>query len=593
VDEAHCISEWGHDFRPEYRRIRDMIEAIDEKIPIIALTATATPKVRLDIVKNLRMKNPQLFVASFLRDNLYYEVRPKSKKEAVFKDIIKFVKGHQGKSGIIYCLNRKMTEELAQTLNVNGISAAPYHAGLEAAVRSKTQDMFLMEDIDVICATIAFGMGIDKPDVRFVIHYNIPKSLENYYQETGRAGRDGLEGKCISYYSYEDIYKLEKFLRDKPVAEREIGAQHLMEVVAYSESTACRRQFLLHYFGEEYATNNCGNGECDNCAFPKQKIECNTEVELALQMVVATKENYGIPYLVKLLMGEKSQETAAFKHEDIEFFGKGSERDTTFWNSILRHALLSNLAYKDILEYGVIKLTEKGKEFLKKPQSLKVPINHNYTELEAQAEMDGNAGKTSALDPVLLGMLKDLCKKVAHQKSLPPYIIFQDPSLEDMATQYPINSDELCNITGVSRGKAMKYGRSFTELIAEYVEENDIERLQDFVVKTAVSKSGSKVFIIQNIDKKIPPEDIASSKGLSMEELLSEIETIVSSGTKLDLNYYINNILDEYQQDDVYDYLKSSENDSIDELYEEFKDEEYTMEELQLMRIKFMSEMGN
>ncbi len=592
VDEAHCISEWGHDFRPEYRRIRAMIDGIGGNIPIIALTATATPKVRDDIIKNLKMKNPNVFVESFLRENLYYEIRPKGKKDAAVKDLVKFVKSHQGKSGIIYCLNRKTTEELAEVLNVNGIKALPYHAGLDSPTRTKAQDLFLMEEIDVIVATIAFGMGIDKPDVRFVVHYNMPKSLENYYQETGRAGRDGLEGICLGYYSYKDILKLEKFLRDKPVAEREIGSQHLMEVTAYAESTACRRQFLLHYFGEDYDTSQCGHGECDNCRFPKEKIEAKEEILLMLETIEAVSENFGIPYIVSLLAGKETQEIKAFRHNKLEVFGKGSDKDENYWNSIVRHALLNNLIRKDIEQYGLLKITEKGQEFMKKPYSLQVPLNRNYEELDAEFD-EGAAVKSGALDNVLLGILRDLRKKVARQHNLPPYVIFQDPSLEDMATQYPINLDELANIVGVSKGKAMRYGKPFVEVIAKYVEENDIDRPQDFTIKSIVKKSGLKVYVIQNIDRKIPLEDIARDKDITMDELTDEIESIVMSGTKLNIDYYLDDVVDEETQEIIYDYFMNAESDSLEEAYEELKEEGITPEEIRLVRIKFLSEMAN
>ena len=592
VDEAHCISEWGHDFRPEYRKIRSMIDAIDSEIPLVGLTATATPKVQQDIIKNLRMHDPEVFVSSFLRENLYYEIKPKGKKSTTLKDIIKYIKKHQGQSGIIYCLNRKTTEEIAELLNVNGIKSAPYHAGLDSSTRSKTQDNFLMEEVDVIVATIAFGMGIDKPDVRFVIHYNIPKSLENYYQETGRAGRDGLEGNCIAYFSDEDIHKLEKFLKDKPVQEREIGSQHLMEMTAYAETSACRRKFLLHYFGEEYDTNRCGNGECDNCAFPKEKVDAAAETQLILEGVSALEESFGIKHLVKVITGKKSQDVTDYKHDQLAVFGKGTDKDDNFWNSIVRHALLENLLKKDIEDYGVLKLTEKGKEFIKNPHPVQVPINKNYEELEEESENEA-VGKSSALDTALLNILKDLRKKVAKERNLPPFVIFQDPSLEDMATQYPITTDELSNITGVSKGKAIRYGKKFVEAIAQYVEENDIDRPSDFTVRSVANKSGNKIYIIQNIDRKIPLEDIAKAKELSREEFFEELESIVSSGTKVNIDYYINDVIEESIQEIIYDYFRTAETDSMDEALKELEDEGITMEEIQVMRIKFMSEMAN
>jgi ATP-dependent DNA helicase RecQ len=592
VDEAHCISEWGHDFRPEYRRIREMVDGIGGRIPIMALTATATPKVRSDIVKNLNMEDPQMYISSFLRENLYYEVKPKGRKTTVIKDIVRFIKSKTRQSGIIYCLNRKTTEELAELLNVNGVTAAPYHAGLDTATRTKTQDMFLREDVEVIVATIAFGMGIDKPDVRFVIHFNIPKSLENYYQETGRAGRDGLEGNCIAYYSYEDIHKLEKFLRDKPVAEREIGSQHLMEVSAYAESSACRRQFLLHYFGEKYDTRRCGTGECDNCRHPKEFVEAKSEVRQALRAVEEVNESGTIPYLVNLITGRKSQDLESYGHTALESFGIGKDKDERFWQSILRHALLNNYIRKDIEEYGIIKLTDLGRAFLKKPKSVKVPLNRDYEEMEADME-EASMVRGTALDPQLLNMLKDLRKQVANKLDVPPFVVFQDPSLEDMATQYPISLEEMSKIVGVSQGKAQRYGQEFAELIRDYVEENEIERPQDVTVKSVSNNSEAKVFIIKQIDRKMPLEDIARAKKLSMSELYTELETIVTSGTKLDISYYINDILDEDIQDLIYDYFRSAQTDAVDVAYAELEDEGVSLEEIQVMRMKFLSEMAN
>ncbi len=592
VDEAHCISEWGHDFRPEYRRIRLMIESLGKDIPTIALTATATPKVQADIIKNLKMSKPEVFVSSFLRENLYYEVRPKVKKNVVVKDVVRFIKQHHGKSGIIYCLNRKTTEELAELLKVNGIQAAPYHAGLDAATRSATQDRFLMEDIDVIVATIAFGMGIDKPDVRYVIHYNIPKSLENYYQETGRAGRDGLEGQCIAYYNYKDINKLEKFLRDKPVNEREIGYQHLMEVTAYSESTACRRKFLLHYFGEEYDTSRCGNGECDNCKFPREKIEVQDEMRLALEVVEQVKDNHTISHIIRILQGKVNPEIRSYSHDKLTLFGKGAHKDDIFWNSVLRHALLEQLLAKDIENYGLLVLTDRGRQFLQRPVSVEVPMNNNFEVLGAEAEEEDNA-KGGALDTQLLNLLRDVRKQVSKQKGLPPFVIFQDPSLEDMATQYPITLDELSNIIGVSRGKALKYGGPFLKAIEKYVQENDIDRPADFTIRSVANKSGNKIFIIQQIDRKIPLEDIARAKDLTQEELYQELDSIVASGTKLDIDYYIDDNLDADVVDIVFDYFRSAESDSLQEAFNELQDDGISMEEIQLVRLKFMSEMAN
>ncbi|MDF1866986.1 MAG: DNA helicase RecQ [Saprospiraceae bacterium] len=590
VDEAHCISEWGHDFRPEYRRIRTMIDSIGQDIPVIALTATATPKVQSDIVKNLNMEDERKFVSSFNRDNLYYEIRPKGKKETVFKQIIQIIKGIPDQSGIIYVQSRKSTEEIAKVLTVNGIKAAPYHAGLDAKTRSGTQDAFLMEDIDVIVATIAFGMGIDKPDVRFVIHYNIPKSIENYYQETGRAGRDGLSGSCISFYSYKDILKLEKFLRDKPVSEREMSAQLMQEVMAYAETTGCRRRFLLHYFGEQYDDSDCGK-MCDNCRHPKEKVEVTEEMKHALSSVVALDENYKIKILVDFLSGKETKEMKDFRFTKKPLFGVGKEKDDTFWSSILRHALLNDLVYKDIESYGLLKMTDKGRAFIETPVPIKIPINHNYEEMNA--EPDFTSGRTAVLDKVLMRLLKDMRRDVAKQKDVPPFVIFQDPSLEDMATQYPITMDEMANITGVSKGKAMRYARPFIEMIKDYVEENEIERPTDFVVKQVANKSKVKVNIIQGIDRKIPLHDIASSNQLSMEDLLEELDAIVLSGTKLNIDYYIEDGVDEYSRDDIYEYFMEAETDSVEEAYKELKEDDVTLEEIQLMRIKFMSEMAN
>ncbi len=590
VDEAHCISEWGHDFRPEYRRIRTMIDSIDKEIPIIALTATATPKVQSDIVKNLNMRNVRRFVSSFNRDNLYYEVRPKGKKEQTIKNIIQAIKGMPGKSGIVYVQSRKNTEEIAKTLCVNDIKAAPYHAGLDAKTRTKAQDDFLMENVDVIVATIAFGMGIDKPDVRFVIHYDIPKSIENYYQETGRAGRDGLEGRCIAFYSYKDIQRLEKFLRDKPVAEREMTAQLMQEIQAYVETPSCRRRFLLHYFGESFEDDNCGK-MCDNCRHPKELIEVKEEMNQALRAIETLNENYGIKTLVEFVTGIQTKEMMDYKHDQLELFGIGKEKDDNFWQSIFRQALLNNLVYKDIENYGLLKLTKAGKDFVKKPHSFKIPLNHNY---EVQTHDDeASMSKTAVLDETLMALLKDLRRQIARDKKLPPFVIFQDPSLEDMATQYPITMEDMSHITGVSKGKAMRYGKAFIDLIANYVEENDIERPKDFIVKQVANKSKVKVNIIQSIDRKIPLDDIASANNLSMEEILHEMEMIVASGTKVDIDYYIEDAVDEYSQEDIYEYFMEADTDSVDEAYAELKEDDITLEEIQLIRIKFLSENAN
>lgn len=587
VDEAHCISEWGHDFRPEYRKIRSVINQLGDNIPIIALTATATPKVQYDIQKNLQMSNAATFKSSFNRPNLYYEIRPK--KNAI-KEVIKYVKTHPGKTGIIYCLSRKKVEEVAEALNVNGIKALPYHAGLEPNVRAKTQDKFLMEDVDVIVATIAFGMGIDKPDVRFVIHYDMPKSMEGYYQETGRAGRDGGEGNCIAFYDVKDIEKLEKFMKDKPVAEREIGTQILKEVMDYAESSVCRRKQILHYFGEQFNESTCG-GMCDNCRYPKEKFEAEEYLLIILNLVKDLGETFDDEHILNVLMGNEDQQIEMYKHHKLPIFGIGKEKGLHIWKSVIRQAVLYNFLAKDIDNYGLLKMTNTGLAFIDQPYSIKFTLNIDYETLTAvDDDVQGGGG---ALDDNLMGMLKDLRKKVAKQKGVPPYIIFQDPSLEEMATQYPINLEELKQIAGVGAGKAAKYGSPFVDLISKYVEENEIDRPQDMVVKSSPAKSGLKVVIIQNIDRKIPLEDIASSKGIKLDELLKEVESIVYSGTKLNLNYYIDEILDDDRQDEVYDYFKSTENDSIDAALKDLGEDEYTREELQLMRIKFISEFGN
>jgi ATP-dependent DNA helicase RecQ len=592
IDEAHCISEWGHDFRPEYRRLRPIIEQIG-KVPIIALTATATPKVQQDIQKNLGMTGAAVFKSSFNRSNLYYEVRPKVN---VIKEIIKYVKSQSGKSGIIYCLSRKKVEELAETLRVNGIKALPYHAGLEAKERAKTQDMFLMEDIDVIVATIAFGMGIDKPDVRFVIHHDIPKSLEGYYQETGRGGRDGGEGNCITFYSYDDIAKLEKFMKGKPVSEQEIGKQLLLETVSYAETSACRRKFLLHYFGEEFNEEGCG-GMCDNCRNPKQKFEGMDDIALGIEAVLDAKEKFKTKDIINILLGNITSTVKSYKHNELECFGKGAEdsKNEKHWNAIFRQALISGLLIKDIENYGLLKVTKEGKDFLEEPHSILVTKDHDYEGTESDDE-DGPSGggkAGSGADAVLFAALKDLLKQTANRLKLPPYVIFQEVSLEEMAIQYPIKMDELVNITGVGQGKAQKFGKPFIELIEKYVEENEIERPLDMVVKSIVNKSGLKVYIIQSIDRKLPLEDIASAKGLSLNDLIAEIESIVSSGTKVNITYYLNEIMEDEKQQEVLDYFKESNSDSIQEALNELGEDEYTEEEVRLMRIRFMSEFGN
>ncbi len=595
VDEAHCISEWGHDFRPSYRSIKDMIESIGERIPMIALTATATPKVQSDILKNLGMNEPNIFISSFNRPNLYYEVMPKPKKDECIKDIIKFIRKKSGKSGIIYTLSRKTAEELAQILTVNGVKAVAYHAGLDAAVRSQRQDWFLMQEVDVIVATIAFGMGIDKPDVRYVIHYNFPKSLENYYQETGRAGRDGLEGVCRAYYSYSDLLKLEKFMRDKPAAERDLGAQLLMEMEAFAETSACRRKFILHYFGEMLNQDNCGM--CDNCTHPKEQTEGKEAVKLVLDTVLKVEESYGIDYIVKIITGKKDQQIVLFEHNKLEEYGAGKEQDDIYWNSVIRQAMLHDYLRKDIEHYGLLKLTEQGRAFLTKPHSVKITLNHNYDKTEEGDEDDiitgTQSGGGATLDPVLLQMLRDLRKQVANEKKLPPFVIFLDPTLEDMALQYPTTLEELERCQGVSKGKAMRYGAPFVSMIDKYVKDNNIERAMDLVVKTIANKSAMKVQIIQNIDKKIPLEEIARSRQISMEELMGELESIVASGTRLNLKYYIDQHIDQYTQDDIYEYFRTAETDDIATAVNELGKDDYNYEQVQLMRIKFISELGN
>jgi len=590
VDEAHCISEWGHDFRPEYRRIRSIIETLGDNIPIIALTATATPKVQSDIIKNLSMEDTNVFISSFNRDNLFYEVRPKISKTHAIKNIVQIIKGMADKSGIIYVQSRKATEEIASALSVNDIKAAPYHAGLDSKTRSNVQDAFLMEDIDVICATIAFGMGIDKPDVRFVIHYDMPKSIENYYQETGRAGRDGLEGRCIAFYSHKDIVRLEKFLRDKPVAEREMGAQLLEEMIAYAESSACRRKFLLHYFGEEYDADRCNN-MCDNCKNPKPKVEASKEVLLALKSIDALKENYTIKPIVDFITGRQSQEMKNFGFSEYPLFGTGKEHEEHFWHSVMRQCLLHNLIYKEVERYGVLRLTDAGRTFIKNPTDFEISINHNFEEAGSNEVITNQ--RSTALDTVLLSMLKDLRKRIAHEKKVPPYVVFQDPSLEDMANQYPISMDDMMKITGVSKGKAEKYAKDFVELIAVYVDENDIERPTDFVMKQVANKSRAKIAIIQAIDKKIGLDEIASTNKMSMEDLIEELDMIVSSGTRLNIDYYLEDNVDEYAREDIYDYFMEAESDSIDDAIAELDDDEITREEVQLIRLKFMSEVAN
>jgi len=590
IDEAHCISEWGHDFRPEYRKLRPIIDAIGQKVPVIALTATATLKVQEDILKNLEIPDAKVFKSSFDRENLYYEVRPKTKQ--VIKDIIKYIKTQPGKSGIVYCLSRKKVEETAESLVVNGIRALPYHAGLDAATRRNNQDMFLMEEVEVIVATIAFGMGIDKPDIRFVIHHDIPKSIEGYYQETGRGGRDGGEGNCITFYSYDDIQKLEKFMKDKPVAEQEIAKELLFETVAYAESSVCRHKSLLHYFGEHTTKENCG--ACDNCLNPKEKFEGKDDIKLAIEAVKATKEQFKAKIISDMLAGNKSGDVKSIKLDQNEFFNQGSQHESKYWNTVIRQALIQRLLVKEIENYGILRLTEKGYEYLKHPFSIMLARDHDYDDSDDDSIITANGGqKTSGADSMLFSMLKDLRKHLSRKENLPPFVIFQDPSLEDMAIQYPVKQEELTQIIGVGSGKAEKYGEPFIELIKQYVEENDITRPNDMVIKSVVNKSGMKVFIIKSIDRKLPLKDIAHSKDLSLSEMLTEIESIVSSGTKLDISYYINDAVDEYHQDDIYEYFSEAETDSIEDALAELGESEYTEVEIRLMRIKFLSEVGN
>ena len=593
VDEAHCISEWGHDFRPEYRRLKEMIDMINPDVPIIGLTATATPKVQSDILKNLGLRNPAVFISSFNRPNLYYEIQPKVNVDQTNKSIVRFIQLHKNKSGIIYTLNRKTTEELAKMLEANGISAVAYHAGLDAKLRAERQDQFLNEDVQVIVATIAFGMGIDKPDVRFVIHYNIPKSIENYYQETGRAGRDGMEGKCILYYSHKDVAKLEHLMRDKPLSEREVGAQLINETVSYAESSVCRRKTLLFYFGEEYDdSKNCGH--CDNCLNPKEKIEAKEGAITVLQAIKALGEHFTIDYLLLILAGKANTQVQMYRHNELEAFGSGKDHEPHYWNSLIRQMLLNGLLEKDIVEYGVLKFTKKAAAFLKKPTSFKIVMNNLFEEANADDEAaEGSQAAPGAADEKLVEMLKELRKRVAKEKKLPPFVIFLESSLEDMATMYPTTMPELEKISGVSKGKALRYGKPFLDMIRQYVEENDIIRPDDFVMKSVVNRNNNKIFIIQNVDKKIPLETIAKNKDLKIHELLEEMETIVASGTKLNLNYAINDMVDEYEQEEIIDYFKSCETSSLQVAQEELADSNFNWEQLKLMRIKFLCEYGN
>ena len=585
VDEAHCISEWGHDFRPEYRRIRPIINEINVR-PMIALTATATPKVQHDIQKNLGMQNAKVFKSSFNRSNLYYEVRPKTNN--IDKDIIKFIKNNPGKSGIIYCLSRKKVEELAEMLAVNDIKALPYHAGMDGATRSANQDAFLMEKVDVIVATIAFGMGIDKPDVRFVIHYDMPKSLEGYYQETGRAGRDGGEGQCITFYAAKDLQKMEKFMQGKPLAEQEIGRQLLLETQSYAEASSCRRRSLLFYFGEEFTVDNCQN--CDNCINPKKKVEAKDDLCAVLETVIALKEKFKADHVTDVLLGHTTADVTSYQHDQLDVFGCEQGADEKLISAVIRQAILAGYLDRDIENYGLLRITPKGKKFLSKPESFKVIEDSDFSE-DAEPEMI-KSGASFAADDELYSILKDLRKKIAKQLGLPPYVIFQDPSLEAMATTYPISLEELQNIPGVGAGKAKRYGADFVKVIKRHVEDNEIERPEDLRVRSVPSRNSTKLFIIQSIDRKIPLPEIARAKGLEFNELLDRIEVIVYSGTKINISYYINDIMDEDSQEELFDFFKECQTDDLNEAYKEFG-EDYTEDEIRLMRIKFLSEMGN